>query len=278
MSNLLKYKIQLAWRILRTLFKPTFTKERAEVLNSQITFTDKDLLVVSKTVGTLLNYHDGQHAKIFTQNFQNLPPPMDREALILQHCQGRRVLHFGFLDAPFLKEKLDSNNLLHIKIKEQASFIYGCDIHAESLSAYRSATNDEQNCLLDVQKPERLVSPELANNFDLIVFSEILEHLTNPGIALDNLKQIAYKNVGCQLLITVPNAFSTIAFTAALRGVEIVHPEHFTYFSPYTLSQIVIQAGFTVLELGTCGGISTPELSGITQPGVYCVCQLSSDN
>ena len=86
--------------------------------------------------------------------------------------------------------------------------------------------------------------------FDLILFAEILEHLRNPGLALDNLRQLCATH-HCKLCVTVPNALSVVAFTNALRGIESVHPDHCAYYSPHTLRKVLLDSGFTDVRART---------------------------
>src|SRR5574340_250857 len=75
---------------------------------------------------------------------------VDREEYIQGLSKGKRVLHFGFLDSPFSEEKIRSGQLLHLKIKKVADYLYGLDIDSQALQTYREKTNDENNGILDI--------------------------------------------------------------------------------------------------------------------------------
>ena len=87
---------------------------------------------------------------------------------------------------------------------------------------------------------------------DVIVFGETLEHLRNPGLALARLRALCARNPRCVLCTTVPNAFSTTGFIAAASGVEIVHPEHYAYYSPVTLRNLLAAHGFGDIHVTVC--------------------------
>ena len=43
-------------------------------------------------------------------------------------------------------------------------------------------------------------------HFDYIIFGDVIEHLENPGLGLDNIKNLVSKNT--KLILTAPNCFS----------------------------------------------------------------------
>jgi hypothetical protein len=176
---------------------------------------------------------------IFEHQVDGLPRNL-REDFILGATTGKRVLHVGFLDAPFTEERLRDGTLLHRRIAEVAKQLYGVDVAAESLDRYRAMTGDLNNALLDVQTmPVALGQP-----FDVVVLSEVLEHLPNPMAALGHLRTLCASPPGCDLLVTVPNAYSLEHFAAAANNLERVHQDHYYYFSPTTLRRLLTDAGF----------------------------------
>lgn len=195
---------------------------------------------------------------------------VNREDYLIDITKNKDVLHFGFLDTPFTKEKIESGNLLHLKIKNNAKFIYGVDIDKESLNIYQNLTHDYNNIIFDIQKND-LYPDILLNRFDIILFPEILEHLLYPTQALQNLKNLCILNNNAKVLITVPNAFSMYGFYAAMNGIEIVHPNHYFYFSPITLKKLLNDTGFTNIRLLL---YNSPSLNskGITQNGLIAIC------
>jgi SAM-dependent methyltransferase len=174
-----------------------------------------------------------------------------REEIIVELCRGKNVLHFGFTDAPLTRERLTGGNLLHTRIRAVAKRTYGVDIDEPAMTIYREITGDARFSRLDIESDEA-PEPAIDESFDLVVFGETLEHLRNPGLALGRLHALCAKNPGCVLCTTVPNAFSTVGFTAASRGVELVHPEHYAYYSPVTLRNVLAAHGFGDIALTVC--------------------------
>lgn len=216
----------------------------------------------------------------FFHGFHSLASGCRRERYLQDLARGRRVLHFGFLDAPFLAEKVTSGDFLHGQLRSVATSVFGVDVNTESLSAYRRMTGNQENVIWDVQTPltgaaaEMLLDPTV-RAFDLILFAEILEHLRNPGLALDNLRQLCATH-HCKLCVTVPNALSVVAFTNALRGIESVHPDHCAYYSPHTLRKVLLDSGFTDVELALYSSPDTLRSPGLTKHGVIAVASVAS--
>jgi hypothetical protein len=201
-------------------------------------------------------------------------PAAEREDVVMRLAAGKRVLHFGFLDAPFTAKKVSSRSLLHMRIGSVAQYLFGVDINESSMQTYRNLTRDVNNTVMDIQLPipeERLEL--LAQNFDVIVFGEILEHLLNPGIALTNLLTMSRLNGNCEVCITTPNALYVGSFLPALFGREIVHPEHYYYYSPQTLSRLLADTGFADIRLAFYSDRNTLATPGLTKAGLIALCR-----
>ncbi len=184
----------------------------------------------------------------------------------------KRVLHFGFTDAPFTAERVSSGDLLHTQLRQTSQFLYGLDIDQASIEHYRQVTQDINNAALDIQAP--LPNADfLSNKYDVIIFGEVLEHLANPGLALKNLLQICRNNPQSKLIITVPNAYFIGAFFVALNGNENVHPDHYYYFSPVTLKKLISDSGFSKVDVSLYGSSITHDAPGITKNGLIAVCE-----
>ena len=196
----------------------------------------------------------------------------DRVSFIKAITARKRVLHFGFTDAPFTAERVSSGELLHSQLRQSCEFLYGLDIDQASIEQYREATQDINNSALDIQAP--LPDADfLKSEYDVIIFGEVLEHLINPGLALTNLLQICKNNPSAKLVITVPNAYFIGAFFVAMDGNENVHPDHYYYFSPVTLRKLISDSGFSQIDISLYGSSATHDAPGITKNGVIAVCR-----
>ena len=208
----------------------------------------------------------------FVQQFPELSRrSVIREQYLMDVCKGKNVLHFGFLDSPFSEERIHSGDLLHLKLRSVTNHLYGIDSDRLSLDRYRQLTGDNNNSVGDIQREWQ--DGIWTDSYDLVLLPEILEHLGNPAGALANLRRLCVTGGRAKLCVTVPNAYYTGSVLRAMDGDEIVHPEHYYYFSPATLRKLLQDTGFTVVELALYASRDSALLPGITKNGVIAMCE-----
>jgi SAM-dependent methyltransferase len=101
---------------------------------------------------------------------------------------------------------------------------------------------------LDVHHAE-LDDADLApESFDAVVSCDVLEHLADPGAALDQL--IALLKPGGALYLTVPDAGSRFARTMGKRWWAIV-PMHLQYYTRGSMRLLLVRHGLEVRHMGT---------------------------
>ena len=164
---------------------------------------------------------------------------------LLDYCKGKRVAHFGFVDSPFTKESIKSNALLHLKLKKVCSELIGIDNDADAVRLYSQQTGDDDVIIGDIYKLDD--SSSALQNKDVYLMGEILEHLSNPGMALKSIYNIMADS--SELIVTVPNASSLSLFRAALHNVEIVHHDHVCWYSIQTMTSLFQRYGFKVKNI-----------------------------
>ncbi|HLI16031.1 MAG TPA: hypothetical protein VKV23_08280 [Acidimicrobiales bacterium] len=134
---------------------------------------------------------------------------------------GRRVLHVGCADWPIT----DVRSNLHVQLDPVCARLDGVDPHAQATAAIRPFVRGELYTSLR----------EVSASYDVVLVPEVLEHVGNPEGFLAELDAIDAPEV----LITVPDAYSCRGFFDYLPGektfVEVVHPDHNCWFTPYTL-------------------------------------------
>ncbi len=175
-----------------------------------------------------------------------VPIVNDRQALILDRCRGKRVLHLGCVDAGLLYERFQRQELMHQRLAVIASDLWGVDIDLEGISFLRSHGFDKLS-VGDICKLEKIEALQ-GQSFDVVVASEVIEHLDNPGMFLKSVKSLMIPNE-TELIISVPNAFRIDTLTWLLRGVEYVHPDHNYWFSYHTATNLVQKNGFEIKEV-----------------------------
>jgi SAM-dependent methyltransferase len=178
-----------------------------------------------------------------SQTFRHRAALVDRTEFILQEARGaKRVLHVGCTDAPYTQERLAAGELLHTCLAAEAVSLVGIDISRDGLSTLGSYDPELDLRLVDIE------TDDLADEgFDCIILGEVLEHLGSPLRALQNVAMSLAP--GGQVIITVPSAHALKAAIRACRGIEVVHPDHFAYFSPRVLDALLRAAGFSKTKL-----------------------------
>ncbi len=170
---------------------------------------------------------------------------VNRIDFILSFCKGKNILHIGFADYPFTKESVINKSLLHLELKRVAGSVIGFDNDINAVSEYVSLTNDKEVITGDLlQLP---LSDSLPDNVEVVLLGEVLEHLPFPQKAVDNI-YVSFPE-GTIILVTVPNYTSLNAVAGSLYRKELVHPDHYYHFSPYTLLKIFSKEKFDLQKL-----------------------------
>jgi mannosyltransferase OCH1-like enzyme len=150
----------------------------------------------------------------------------DRVDVFAQLCQGRRVLHVGCADWPIT----DPKTSLHLALEPHCARLDGFDIHAEALAALQPHVKGALFSRFE----------DVTAEYDLILVPEVMEHVPDVGGFLAQLHALKAPN----LVITVPDAVQCHQrhfdyLEASETFVEVVHPDHNCWYSPYTLSNVI---------------------------------------
>jgi SAM-dependent methyltransferase len=101
---------------------------------------------------------------------------------------------------------------------------------------------------LDVRTAD-LFSGELElGSFDAAVLGDVIEHLPDPGSALDHIARLSAP--GAVLHLALPDAGSRLARAMGARWWSVL-PTHVQYFTRRSLSTLLAAHGWRLLELGT---------------------------
>ncbi|WP_077037874.1 hypothetical protein [Pelomonas sp. KK5] len=143
--------------------------------------------------------------------------------VLAQLCAGRKVLHVGCVDWPIT----DINQSLHLQLDKVCEQLDGFDIHAEVFPQ------------LQPHLKGRLFSDwsQVTDQYDLVLVPEVMEHVGNVE---DFLKQLQALKAN-EYAITVPDAYSCFRrhfdySCGAQTFVEVVHPDHNCWYTPFTLA------------------------------------------
>ncbi|MFH2035117.1 MAG: methyltransferase domain-containing protein, partial [Candidatus Zixiibacteriota bacterium] len=137
-------------------------------------------------------------------------------------------------------QRISENNYLHQQIKAIASELIGLDINAAGIA--KLIEFGFEAYAANIEKDFDLLN-ELAERVDIIVVPEVVEHLNNVGLFLDNLRRTKFTG---EILISVPNSFSYRSINALNQNIELVHPDHNYYFSYTTLTGLLKKYDFKI--------------------------------
>lgn len=143
-----------------------------------------------------------------------------------QICDGKNVIHFGCNDWPIFKP--DYN--LHIFLSKVTKSIHGFDVDLEGIEHLRVFVNQPYFSNFNDLN---------GNKYDVCIVPETIEHVDNVRTFLEGIE-----SVDAQVFyITAPNCFSKRHINRNHYQndlfIEVVHPDHNYWFSPYTLKNVI---------------------------------------
>jgi len=146
----------------------------------------------------------------------------DRFEVFRQICANRRVLHVGCVDWPITA--VEHN--LHLFLDRHCAALDGFDVH------------DEAFPMLQPHVKGRLFSrwEQVQDEYDVVLVPEVLEHVPNVAEFLAEIDRVRAPHV----VLTVPDAYQCFRrhfdYDAGSKTfVEVVHPDHNNWYTPYTL-------------------------------------------
>ncbi len=161
----------------------------------------------------------------------------DLWALLGALAKDKSVLNVGA--AGNVEYYLDGRRELwmHDQLKTLASGVVGLDIDEESV---RYANAHGENITLG-----NCESIQLGQKFDLVVLSEVIEHVNAPVMAIDNLAR--HLKPGGKIFITTPNPthYGTVLRALLFRSQSIYY-DHVAAFFPENLVVVCRRLGLRV--------------------------------
>ncbi len=176
---------------------------------------------------------------------RDVPIYIGRQEFVVEYARGKKILHLGCVDEGLAEAKYQQGIWLHARLAQVTKMLWGVDVDAAGLEWMRSQgyTN-----LFDANIEDLSQVAEIRNQvFDLIILTEVMEHLDNPGKFLDGVR--LFFKPETDFLITVPNATSLSNLLALWQGRELVHPDHNYWFSLRTLSGLLKRHGYRVEQV-----------------------------
>ena len=105
------------------------------------------------------------------------------------------------------------------------------------------ALNDKGYNVIAGNIEDKDLPNRIGEQFDVIVSGELIEHLANPGLLLDNAYQLLKPNG--VLILSTPNPWNFFNIASSiLRGRIPIHVQHTCWFDYTTLSQLTRRYNF----------------------------------
>jgi SAM-dependent methyltransferase len=101
---------------------------------------------------------------------------------------------------------------------------------------------------LDVRQEDLFAASLPAGSFDAVVLGDVIEHLVDPGAALDRIAGLLAP--GGVVYLALPDAGSALARRMGARWWSVI-PTHVQYFTRGSLMTLLRRRGFTPLYAGT---------------------------
>jgi hypothetical protein len=168
---------------------------------------------------------------------------ISRETAITRIIKDSSVVHIGCSDhIQVINDKIKNNIWLHKLITDNATKCIGIDIDKESIDFIANELGYNNVFHGNILTDELNEIKE--SKWDYAVFGEIVEHLDDPVHFLKTFKAKFGENVS-KFIITVPMIYNIRQFTNMMNYREVINSDHRFWFTPYTISKVLVSAGYT---------------------------------
>ena len=169
-----------------------------------------------------------------------------RKKFVIDYIKDKEVIHIGctggLLGDVEEQNHINSYNKLtdtHYLFSQSARKISGIDISENKINFLKKQGFEDLH-VFDICDPNF----NLDTKYDVVLFPNIIEHLSNTGLALQNIKKIMHK--GSYLLITTNNPFDILVLLKIFFNYESVHSEHTSYYSYSTMKRTLEMNGLII--------------------------------
>lgn len=188
-------------------------------------------------------------------------PDQTRIQKIIELTKGKRVIHIGCADhLALIETKIANDKWLHGLLNKATKECIGLDIDQEAIHLIREKLQIK-NVFLVGEEADKLIF-EGEEKWDYMVLGEIIEHVDNPVAFLSDLQK-KYGHKVDKIIITAPNVFNLLTIKDIYSNKENINTDHRYWFSPFTLTKIVINSGFNHPEIHFVERVKLPILKAV---------------
>jgi len=170
-----------------------------------------------------------------------------RRQYIVSAARGKSVLDLGFIGevggsdderiAAFPQQ-------LHYELAQVGDEVVGVDNSQDIVALLQQRYPHLRFVASDVCE----LSRHIDRSFDVVVMGDLIEHLDNPGLALDAIRPFVRQN----LIVSCPNAFGLPNYMRFVIGRFREGSDHVISFNRFTLEHLLTRHGYTVVDVMTC--------------------------
>jgi len=190
-------------------------------------------------------------------------PNKTRIEKIVEVTKDKQVIHVGCADhLPLIEEKIRNRKWLHGLLLENTNRCIGIDNNVEAVNFINKNLGIKDVYFLNIISDNLILLDEM--HWDYMILGEIIEHIDNPVAFLTKIRE-KYKGKVDKILITAPNVFNLLTIKDIKNNVENINTDHRFWFSPFTLSKILINSGFSDCELSFAERVKLPLFQAVTR-------------
>ena len=177
---------------------------------------------------------------------------MRRVDRIVELVDGPTVLDLGVVQHS--AENAHNDDWLHARLVDAFEDVVGVDyLEAEVKKLNRQGYNVIS---ADVE------TMDLPVTADTVVIGELIEHLSNPGMMLDRVRE--HLKPHGTVIISTPNPWLFAHVRRLAQGTLKINDEHTAWYGPVVLGQLLERHGYTVDRIEYTGP-SHAGISGVLQ-------------
>lgn len=111
--------------------------------------------------------------------------------------------------------------------------------------------------------------------FDVVFAGDLIEHLVNPGLFIDNVKK--HLTPTGRLVITTPNTFNLFNIAGKItRSEPVVNRDHTFYFNQKTIAVLLDKCGMTIEDYGFMYTLEYPLKESLKKKFLNCAYRVLS--
>lgn len=172
--------------------------------------------------------------------------------------KDKNLIHFGCADhLDLIDYKMNRGNWLHGLLIQNTKHCIGIDINYEAINYLKEKYKIPNLYCADIEKENNIDYLFENQKWDYLLLGELIEHINNPVAFLKNLHQ-KFNDKTESIVLTAPNVYNVFNAKNIRKNIELINSDHRYWFTPYTLTKVLVESGFTNCELSFVEHVKLP--------------------